>query len=101
MPGKAEGFAAHYLLMLGNIRRGRSGQQSPIPEARVVQGRHAPSWRRQEPHSVAASPMSTTYVRTKVGSDSALALLMGFWPLIAIMSMSVAMVWSASVYNGP
>ncbi len=30
-----------------------------------------------------------------------MAALFGFWPLIAIVSMGIAMVWSASVFNGP
>ena len=76
-------------------------RESPIPEARVVLGRHAPPWSRQHWKTAPAPSSATTYARETAGMDSAIALLCGFWPLIAIITMGVAMVWSASVFNGP
>jgi hypothetical protein len=42
-----------------------------------------------------------TYERVRAGREGAIAVFFGFWPLIAIITMGIAMVWSASVFNGP
>ena len=86
--------------MLGKMVRGRRGQQSSIPEARVVQGGHAPSWRQADLQPAQAASQGT-YQRVRAGRGEAVAALFAFWPLIAIVSMGIAMVWSASVFNGP
>jgi len=76
-------------------------QRSPFPEARVVQGRHAPAWSRQVFKPAAAIPGATTYERDTSGAYSVASVLYGFWPVLAILSMGIAMIWSASVFNGP
>ncbi len=81
----------------------RRKEKVGIPEARVVLGKHAPSWaHRRGGFSRAASPArpgSVTYERaTSYGS---VTLLMGLWPLFAVALMGIALLWTGTVYGTP
>ncbi len=78
--------------------RERARGAGPLPRARVVHGGEFP-----EAVAVPApsAPSGVTYERIREGREGAVALFFGFFPVIAILSMGIAMVWSASVFSGP
>lgn len=72
-----------------------------IPEARVVLGGHAPAWASEHRRQPKNSSTALTYERIREGREGALAMVFGFWPLLTIMGMGIALIWSASVSAGP
>jgi hypothetical protein len=73
-----------------------------IPQARVVQGKHAPAWAatkrgRQTPQSPATG--AVTYARAS--NYNSVALLCGLWPLFAVTAMGIALLWTGTVYGSP
>ena len=77
-------------------------QVESIPQARVVQGKHAPTWAatkrgRGLPDSGGAG--AVTYARAS--NFNAVAVLCGLWPLFAVTAMGIALLWTGSVYGTP
>ena len=64
-------------------------------------GGHAPTWGYQPRRSEGTKSNALTYERTREGREGILAMVFGFWPLITIMGMGIALIWSASVSAGP
>ncbi len=71
-----------------------------VPQARVVMGGAGPTWG-PESELVADELGNTPNYERVANPAGAIAFLLGFWQLIAIMMMGIAMIWSASVFNGP
>ena len=74
--------------------------QARLPLARVVAGGTMPSWG-PEPELVADGLGNSPNYKRATNPAGAIAFLLGFWQLIAIMMMGIAMIWSAAVFNGP
>jgi hypothetical protein len=89
-----------------NEARRRARHRNPkaigIPEARIVFGKHSPNWSSQPWHNeVPNTGGAVTYARTTPMAESAMALIFGLWPLIAITVAGIALLWSGTVYGTP
>ncbi len=85
------------------MRLGRK-QVNNIPQARVVRGKHAPTWAAQSPawagqESVAGAAGGVTYARPS--NYNTVAILLGLWPLFAVTAMGIALLWTGTVYGTP
>lgn len=91
--------------MAGQFYRGafqkRRVDGNGLPEARVVIGKHAPEWSAQ-PLVPDAQPSQVTYKRVSPGfRATALSVLNGFWPVVVIVSMGLALLWGGALANSP
>lgn len=69
-----------------------------LPAAKVLQGvERAPGKLRSQ----ISENIGASFERLRTPARSTLAALVGFWPLLLIVGMGVALLWSASVANGP
>lgn len=84
----------------GIFKKRQSGS-SHLPEARVVIDRRPPDWA-SEPLVPAPQMSEVTYVRMSPGiSTTLLAVLQGFWPVVVIVSMGLALLWTGALANSP
>jgi hypothetical protein len=82
------------MMMAGHLSKNR------IPQARVVQGKHSPSWTAQ-PALNEPTRGTLTYARSTPAAENLVALLCGLWPLLAFTAMGIALLWSGTVYGTP
>ena len=80
-------------------KRHSGGRQ--LPEARVVIDRRPPDWA-AEPVVAAPQLSEVTYVRMSPGLKvTLLAVLQGFWPVVVIVGMGLALLWTGALANSP
>lgn len=85
----------------GIFQKGR-GAASGLPQARVVLGKHAPEWSESLLRGPLAQPSAVTYKRVSPEwSATALSVLNGFWPVVVIVSMGLALLWGGALANSP
>ena len=75
-------------------------QVGSIPQARVVLGKHAPTWAAtKQGRPGAGQAGAVTYARAS--NYNSLAILLGLWPLFAVTAMGIALLWTGTVYGTP
>lgn len=85
---------------MGIFTRRQSGGNQ-LPEARVVIDRRPPDWA-SESLMPAPQVSEVTYVRMAPDFKATLlAVLQGFWPVVVIVGMGLALLWAGALANSP